>query len=382
MDAANSSCSAQNVTFVTLVSGRRYILPALCLPRQMRRVGSTCPLLAVLDDRPSHKLQQSEIRSLEHAYGEHTYGSMIQLSMLQERVQVESNAADGRRLFEPREKHITWLKLWLWALPVAHAVFIDLDLMFLGNVDSLLLHPLTSFKEVAGVTCRHDSFFNTGLFAFTPSIWILQVLLRIAAYVRPPWNGNLPFRYAHGLDLGPMHLWVEQCAPAHDSELFRRLYPNYTRWWRTDGSFCQSKSEPGCSSTGDGSDPRLMACRRRHKGGTMMRMAHACEMGYTDQSIINHAFPRHVSLPERLNFDATHPQLYGHTVSNITVVHFIAEPKPWVTAVAGSRHSQGGVNAVLSVRAKRWRVEIRNTCGWRQGPRPGGRSDTGKLKLR
>lgn len=288
-----SACA--NTSFVTLVTGSRYAVAAACLPRQMQMVDSACPILLVYDDADD-LLPVSLLRS---SYGEK---NMIPLSHLKRRysnwhntMSIDSGVMNRRRLYGTTETHNTHQKLWLWALPMKTAVFLDIDMLVLRNIDSLLdvrFNESAIRDEVGAVTCKSkygDRYFNSGLMVLQPSLHVLKKLLVIDRWASPPWNGHIP----HGNEK-----WPDICSPANDPEAASREFPNV-------------------------SNP-LAACRNKYGPGRQPgMMSKACESKLTDQSIFNHVFTRHLGLPHSFN-DAAHFRI---DVSHI--VHFVGEPKPW-----------------------------------------------------
>ena len=303
-----------NTTFVTLLSGHRYLLPAMCLPHQFRIVGSRCPLTLVVDDTTESKLDELRITMLKDAY--RSPHSVLRLSTL---MNSAGPPRHGRRLFVSTEKVRTHLKVWLWSLKVRRAVYVDLDMLILKNLDDLLHDEGGQGEPIEAVTCGRAgrrSLYNTGIFAYQPSQEVLDALLRLLRFLGPPWNANVPPHHAP---------WLAICSPPDDPMAWQRLVPNATRWMRQDGSFCQTASEAAdCLEAHDGSDRRLMACRRRAHGLPMRRINHACERGYGDQSLINDVLPRYKPLPDMYNVDARHP-----VNGTPATLHFIGEPKPW-----------------------------------------------------
>lgn len=260
------------------------------------------------------------IEILQDAYG---VKNLISLSHLKHRFARWQNATQelhgadvGRRLYESMETHNTHQKLWLWALPLQRAVFLDIDMLVLQNVDSLLtinMNETASKDTVGAVTCKSkygERFFNSGLLVFRPSFRMLSRLLRIGRWASPPWNGHIPHANEQ---------WPDICAPAIDPHAARKMFPNASN--------------------------ALAACRARYGPGRQPgMMVKACESKFTDQSIFNHAFPRHVSLARSFN-DASHFRL---DVSHI--VHFVGEPKPW-----SHSKSRRGLEPMRANATKEWR---------------------------
>ena len=190
--------------FATFVANERYVDPAICLRRQLRRVGSECPAIALFDDREdaASGLSGASRERLAHAYGAQ---SLIPLTQLLRRAGAEptnlSQYGRGggdpmfgvrqplvrpprRQLFETRQGSSEWnalfLKLFFWAIDPAkypRVVLLDADLLLRHSLDPLLAHEFTS--AVAGVPCTDDiNYFNTGVMVLRPSLPTLRFLLR------------------------------------------------------------------------------------------------------------------------------------------------------------------------------------------------------------
>jgi lipopolysaccharide biosynthesis glycosyltransferase len=70
-------------------------------------------------------------------------------------------------------------------------------------------------------------------------------------------------------------------------------------------------------------------CREAHGAAlTKVKFAKACEAGYTDQSVLNFAFPRRTLLPWHFNQVARHG-IGPPNDTNASVLHFVGHPKPW-----------------------------------------------------
>ena len=299
----DASCIG-NATFVTLLSGERYASAASCLPKQLAQMNSSCPLLLVFNDKDS-SIPLDKLRS---AYsGRH---SMLPLSTLTMRhpAHEQSTRSSGRMLLSTsREATTTHLKIWLWALRLpGRAVFLDLDILLVRNVDELLrIQPENRANGAPGigaVTCKSkygDRFFNSGIFIFSPSLRTLGHLLELARFASSPWNGHIPHRGDR---------WPKICSPPEDPWAAKRLFPN--------------ASKP------------LAECRNHYGPGKQpSRMTKACETKLTDQSIFNAYFHTHTLLPKGFNLASYSPSEVNHHI-----VHFVGEPKPWSgTPFSGAR---------------------------------------------
>ena len=282
-----------NSTFVTLLAGRSYLQSALCLPHQLRELGSACPIALVYDDTDSGEYVGVDV--LAAAYG--GASQLYPLSALRARHAAWRDrtyaGAPAEQMSGPTQGHgapathgarpaaAPWrpnLKLWAWALPgFASAVFLDTDVLLLRNVDHLLSLSLelTPRRQLAAATCKSrfgDRFFNTGVFAFRPSMPSLERLLRMHRYVLWPFKGRVPAN-AHGNALKdvtrPPPAGIHACAPVG----------------------------------GGGNESLIDACLARY-GVRVPRypVSKACESSYTDQSVINAVFGEHHHvLPPRFN---------------------------------------------------------------------------------
>ncbi len=282
-----------NSTFVTLLAGRSYLQSALCLPHQLRALGSACPIALVYDDTDSGEYvgvdvlaaayggasqlyPLSALRARHAAWRDRTYAGAPA-----EQMSGPANGHSGPATHGARPAAARWqpnLKLWAWALPgVASAVFLDTDVLLLHNVDHLLSFSLelTPRQQRAAATCKSrfgDRFFNTGVFAFRPSLPSLERLLRMYRYLLWPFKGRVPAG-AHGSALKdvtrPPPAGIHACAPVG----------------------------------GGGNESFIEACLARH--GVRLpkyRVSKACESAYTDQSVINAVLgEHHLVLPPRFN---------------------------------------------------------------------------------
>lgn len=173
-------------------------------------VGTRCPMVLVLDDLRREAFSPEAVSLLRSAYGKHNivylthlYGRVLNFTASHS-VQL---APRGRRLLSsssvlsrmPRAAawgSTTHQKLLVWALPGLHrAVFLDLDLLILRNIDGLTFErlpppdgtaPLTSpdgreepFSAVAALPYS-TKFFNSGVFAFRPSLATAAALYQLS----------------------------------------------------------------------------------------------------------------------------------------------------------------------------------------------------------
>ena len=302
VELSNATGACNQTVFVTLLANERYATPAICLHRRLRQLGSTCPLLLVYEDAAT--LPMTRLRS--------TFGSdhLHKLSNLRQRyreydprpnalTREPSNGIwnGGRRLFEGGEVGNTHLKLWLWALPVARAVFLDIDMFLVRNVDSLLRVPVHG-NSVAAVTCKSkngDRYFNSGMLVFSPSLHVLRKLLETARWTNEPWHGHVPHT---------SEKWPDLCSPPDNPRKAWELFPNSSNPLRD----CRGKYGPG-----------------RQPG----MISKACESKYTDQSIFNQVFTSHAVVPGGFN------DYRYFNVNGSHIVHFVGEPKPWSTSFKG-----------------------------------------------
>ena len=308
---APSSPACVNATFVTLLTGVRYAAAAACLPKQLRFVNSTCPLLLVYNDADS----SLPLPMLRDAYGAHRMLPLRRLKARYNRTRHARHEAPpvsgaGRRLFATAaEAANTHQKLWLWALPIkGRAVFLDIDILLFRNIDALLEiapTPQTDGRPGLGaVTCKSkygERYFNSGVLVFTPSLRALEQLLMYQHFASGLWHGHVPH-------LGDA--WPNICAPIDDPFRAVRMFPNSSR--------------------------PLGECRNRHGPGRQPgMMSKACESKLTDQSIFNSVFTRHTAIPRSFN-------LAAGNVDEPTnrIMHFVGEPKPWSDNPFSGRSSE------------------------------------------
>ena len=287
-----------NTSFVTLLANERYSAAAICLPMQLRRVHAACPLLLIYNDADASLI--GELPRLLSSFGA---SNVLPLSKLKARYarSRRRNAPSKRRLFDGgRGLSNTHLKLWLWALPVKRAVFLDIDILVLRNVDELLRIGPEAPNDIGSVTCKSkfgDRFFNTGMMIFSPSLRMLHKLLEVERFASWPWNGHIPREGER---------WPDVCAPAGNPGAAARMFPNSTNALRD----CRGKYGPG-----------------RQPG----MMSKACESKLTDQSIINHVYRTHKAVWGSFN-DATKFRL-----ETSHIIHFVGEPKPWEVSTGSRR---------------------------------------------
>ena len=316
-----SACS--NGSFVTLITGARYAAAAACLPRQLAMVGSACNMSLVYDDTDA----AMPVSMLQKAYGS---DNMFAISALKARyfewlngtktktdTHPHQHAKHGRRLYEGQETHNTHDKLWIFALPMKLAVFLDIDMLILREVDSLLsMEEQIPPDGIGACTCKSKygaRYFNSGLLVFRPSFKMLQRLLAIDRWASSPWNGHIP----HANEK-----WPDICAPADDPTAHHRMFPNATSSLHE----CRNKYGPG-----------------RQPG----MMAKACESKLTDQSIFNHVYTSHAAVNGLYN-DAHH-----YMLDRSHIVHFVGEPKPWNTRGYNPKHN---VNEQRWNATKEWQL--------------------------
>ena len=152
MLARTGACSNQRA-FVTLVSGEEYARPACCLRRQLLRVGSTCPMHVVIDDRNGSGTGVGLQAALRACGFNRTYSLTSLISSVRgtsapphsrRLLQSPQPQLHGRRLLHggPAGVAATSAKLWLWALPLELVAFLDVDVFVAKDIDELLLQGL------------------------------------------------------------------------------------------------------------------------------------------------------------------------------------------------------------------------------------------------
>lgn len=162
--------------FVAVLAKERFVHAALCWHDQLRRVGSTCRILLIFDDRPRAPALSSG-----------SWGKLVQTFGNNSLVRVSSLAAStgfggrhGRRLLDRGRaaQSAAALRYWAWALSVPRVCYMDLDVLIKRNVDDLLLWPLPRNTSLAAVRCPGRSFFfNSGVMVLRPSREVLRRLL-------------------------------------------------------------------------------------------------------------------------------------------------------------------------------------------------------------
>jgi hypothetical protein len=162
--------------FVAVLAKERFVHAALCWHDQLRRVGSTCRILLILDDRPTAPVLSSGSWSkLVQTFGN---GSLVRVSSLV--ASTGLGGRHGRRLLDRGRAAQTAsaLRYWAWALPVLRVCYMDLDLLIKRNVDDLLQWPLPRNTSLAAIRCPGRSFyFNSGVMLLRPSRDFLRRLL-------------------------------------------------------------------------------------------------------------------------------------------------------------------------------------------------------------
>ena len=275
-----------NSSFVTVLTGEKYVAAAACLPAQLRYVGSTCQLLLLYDDADA----SLPLPLLQQSYG---VDRMIPVSTLKARVA----ATTGRRLYTSSDYTNLFLKLWLWALPIKRAVFLDLDVVIVQNIDDLL--RVDAALAAVFCTVAGGIYYNTGIMAFEPSLYHLRELLWHVRFVGSPWHGFHP----HGDEV-----YADICAPIHDPFAHKILFANATNPFST----CRQAFGPGKQP---------------------IHIQKACESKHTDQSIINHVLAGRkdnlwgrpvVRLSTRYNDNP-----WTGLLNDTRIFHFAGEPKPW-----------------------------------------------------
>ena len=306
-EAGDAPDLCANASYVTLLTGARYAAPAGCLPAQLRLVRAACPIYLVFDDED----ETLQLPLLRAAYGRDRLVPLSTLKARYERHRQQrwAGVATGRRLFEPAMAHNTHQKLWLWALPFKKVVFIDIDTLILGNVDSLLSvappqfmlakHSKTVMPSIGSVSCwsggSGDMYFNSGVMVLTPSLEVLSVLLRVARFTAFPFKGHVPH---------PLATWPDVCSPVNEPQAFMRMFRNASSPQRA-----------------------FNLCRREHSrtGEHLVGFIHkACESIYTDQSILNYVFSG-----VRTRLPAEYNDYNRYKVRSARIIHFVGEPKPW-----------------------------------------------------
>lgn len=336
-----------NGSFVTLAAGDRAVAGALCLKRQMRLVNSSCPLRIVIEDQASLKMSPSSVERIARAYGAE---SVVLMSTLIARVRTRGH---GRRLIlDALGAEASTSKYWLWAWPTQEKLaFLDTDILILRNVDDLLDVQLSSRSSLAAIpscSSANIQWFNGGVLVFIPSLNLLQKLQTLDRWTHYPWRGFIG-----------KGRWADICAPfdgckEYDCLAARRVLNGLFR----NGSYL-SNSERQKRSSEQTNDP-FKACRWYFNGSfhPSGRIPLACEPRYTDQSILNRAFPHYMQLPNYYNV-VRQPRVdlpcewpmntservavcrYGfQTTGDVAIIHAVGEPKPWAVKLPRERLKQ------------------------------------------
>ena len=162
--------------FVAVLAKERFVHAALCWHNQLRRVGTTCRILLILDDRPrAPALSTGSWSKLVQTFGN---GSLVRVSSLA--ASTGLGGRHGRRLLDRGRAAQTAaaLKYWAWALSVPRVCYMDLDVLIKRNVDDLLQWALPRNASLAAVRCPGRSFFfNSGVMLLRPSRDFLRRLL-------------------------------------------------------------------------------------------------------------------------------------------------------------------------------------------------------------
>jgi hypothetical protein len=323
-----------NGTFITLAAGDQAIPAALCLKHQMRRVNSSCPLHIVVEDRPGREMSANGLARLQHVYGK---ARVVSMSTLVNNARTQGL---GRRLIKDQfGAAASTSKFWLWAWPAEEKLaYLDTDVLLLRNVDEMLDVNLTAKRPFAAVpSCKSANigWFNGGVLVFMPSLQTLHVLQALDRWTHYPWKG-----YIGKGD------WVDMCAPF-------------------DGC-----TKPGCLAARSILGGRFVnnperldpfkACRQHFNGSfdPHGRIQLACEPRYTDQTILNRAFPRYVRMSKDFNMvrqarydDACVLPMntstrratcrYGfRRADGVAILHALGEPKPWAVRLSPERMAE------------------------------------------
>lgn len=388
---ACATATGEHGTFVTLVSGNRFVGPALCLRRQLTRVGTRCPVHLVIDDRKNGTLSLDSLRQLHAAYGDER---IISLNALIARARnatwpeqmhtkqprwanglalrrdaraprprmTEPTAAatlrqrnlHGRRLLAKGEaaKAGTTAKIWLWAMDTERyqiSAFLDLDTFVAHNIDEMLTRGLSEAQPFAAVSsCSTKgsdmktsmTHFNGGVFVFRPSLAVMVRLAFTARFIFFPWRGFIPHALRWRIGYAPRDrsppprdLWPDICAPVGDELAFSRNFSSFR------------------------------ACRLHHGGSPAaaelsLRMPLACEPKHTDQSVFNFHFAdgeqryweeldprynvgwRNGRFCRTRNANRSATQIADDPCPDAALVHFVGEPKPWTRPPKA--HDSGG----------------------------------------
>ncbi len=219
--------------FVSLISGPRYINAALCLARSLDRVASVCPYMLVHDDRPSMALPADQLQRVTLVLGPSNVipvtALFSRLPNVEHRIRLNFTlyesftatstrsipsptktppaASAGRRLYSGSsgaELFVTHLKLWLFALPFARVIALDVDMVVVQNIDFLMAYEFP--EHVAAVDACAGAF-NSGLMIIKPSLSHLRSMLGLAKHamhlkraceIKPGDQSILNAHFRHG----------------------------------------------------------------------------------------------------------------------------------------------------------------------------------------
>ena len=371
---------------MALVSGEEYAKPALCLRRQLTRVGTVCPVHLVIDDRQA-TLSNATLGELQDAYGAKRLISLVSLIHAAHQVP----PSHGRRLLHGRRgPAAASAKVWLWAMAGFEvAAFLDLDIFVNRNIDALLTRSLDDSKAFAAVPAcatkemgsvllpnkskvfKHviTARFNSGIFVFRPSLATMGRLELTYRFIAQPWRGHLPdvvfpfLGYKPAAKNAPYpagKLWPDKCAPPDEPMAHARLFPN------------ASKS--------------FLACRMAHGGRDggrlVLRMPLACEPKHTDQSVLNSFYGNGHWQPLADVYNvhwlnaawcaqpgASFTPAGGtarHWCPKAAIVHFVGEPKPWAKWSSSSRRLRPGTAGPAAAHiGGYWRGRWRDECSYK-----------------
>lgn len=303
--AAGAGAACAGGAYATILAGKKLLPQLLCLHDMLRRASSACPLVAVHDNRPHVALAPATLRMLRRLLG---HGHVRSSSWLvaqanftrgpgrranfSRALAVQPRALDGRRLFGNSAAYLMgtmMIKLHLWALPFSRVCFLDLDVLVLRNLDSLLAMPLAQpLAAVRNPGCARLDSFNGGVLVFKPSRETLRgILLRSCTY-----------------------------------------------YWRAKHARAETVAMYG---------PSCHAYRPEQGGkrvsGHLLSLSKMCEKRVADQSILNYHFRGNwLHLPYAYNALARGSWAPPVAVSQLAVLHFPGEPKPWSEKWAATTH--------------------------------------------
>lgn len=364
-------------SFATIIAGEEYAALALCLHRQLRRQGSSCPLVVVYSDVDSgHRVSQRTLDRLAETVGP---SNLIPLTKLVLRAQSHPSIAwpigeqseAGTSGEQPGLRKWTnaaqWgagrlaygvHKYWLWALDAERfprVAYLDVDVLVLRNLDTLLFQEFShGLAAVTSAPFCQARLFNSGVLVLKPSLATLVRLLLGHRFVNYPWKGRVPtYDDARlGRD-GPLTMqWPKSLA--RDKHLGGVSPPTASPRRPLDIGWAEHCLPAGCSSfdcapAATRSNAKLTAtlgpnhtgflskCRVFHGGKYKLSRDHvkkACERHAWDQSVLNWFFAyRWHGLSKGYNVQSQtwelmhrRDQLGKH---NISLIHFAGEPKPW-----------------------------------------------------